>query len=75
MLLRKLVDHGHAILCTVHQPSAQLFNHFDQVLLLRKGEIIYFGDIDLQAATLKDYFESRVSRAGGKRTQTSGRWM
>lgn len=59
MLLRKLVDNGHTILCTVHQPSAQLFNQFDRLLLLYNGEMLYFGDIGPDAAVLKQYFESR----------------
>jgi ABC-type multidrug transport system ATPase subunit len=33
-LLRKLADHGQAVLCTVHQPSSQLFQTFDRLLLL-----------------------------------------
>ncbi|KAI9428628.1 pleiotropic drug resistance ABC transporter [Lactarius indigo] len=35
--LRELADHGQAILCTIHQPSAELFQEFDRLLLLRKG--------------------------------------
>ncbi|KAH9890790.1 hypothetical protein F4778DRAFT_367759 [Xylariomycetidae sp. FL2044] len=34
MLLRKLADNGQAILCTIHQPSSQLFRIFDRLLLL-----------------------------------------
>ncbi|KAH0592274.1 hypothetical protein MHUMG1_10020 [Metarhizium humberi] len=61
-LLRKLADNGHTILCTVHQPSAQLFNQFDRLILLRSGETVYFGDIGPEATVLKQYFESRGSR-------------
>ena len=35
--LRKLADAGQAILCTIHQPSAVLFEHFDELLLLKSG--------------------------------------
>ena len=35
-LLRKLADHGQAILATIHQPSGELFNTFDRLLLLKK---------------------------------------
>ncbi|CAD6979197.1 unnamed protein product [Tilletia controversa] len=34
--LRKLADAGQAILCTVHQPSGELFCSFDRLLLLKK---------------------------------------
>ena len=36
-LLRKLADNGQAILCTIHQPSAILFQTFDRLLFLAKG--------------------------------------
>lgn len=56
-LMRKLVDHGQAILCTVHQPSAMLFERFDRVLLLaRGGRTVYFGAIGKGSHTMVDYF-------------------
>ncbi|OTA63684.1 hypothetical protein K449DRAFT_31387 [Hypoxylon sp. EC38] len=59
MLLRKLVDNGETILCTIHQPSSQLFSMFDRLLLLDKnGTMLYFGDIGDDASTLINYFES-----------------
>lgn len=55
--LRKLAAAGQAVLCTIHQPSAQLFTQFDTLLLLAKGgKTVYFGDIGDNAATIKDYF-------------------
>jgi ABC-type multidrug transport system ATPase subunit len=57
-LLRKLSDHGQAILCTIHQPSTILFQQFDRLLLLAKGgKTVYFGDIGKNSETLIDYFE------------------
>lgn len=35
--LRKLSAAGQAVLCTIHQPSASLFNRFDNLLLLKQG--------------------------------------
>ncbi|KAF8477639.1 ABC-2 type transporter-domain-containing protein [Russula ochroleuca] len=57
--LRELANHGQAILCTIHQPSAELFQEFDRLLLLRKGgQTVYFGDIGTNATTLIDYFQN-----------------
>ena len=42
--LRKLAAAGQAILCTIHQPNASLFENFDRLLLLQRGgETVYFG--------------------------------
>ncbi|TFK38227.1 pleiotropic drug resistance ABC transporter [Crucibulum laeve] len=61
--LRSLADSGQAILCTIHQPSAELFQVFDRLLLLRKGgQTVYFGDIGHDATTLIEYFEKNGSR-------------
>ena len=59
-LLRKLADHGQAILCTIHQPSTILFRMFDRLLLLTEGgKAVYFGDIGPDASTVLQYFEKR----------------
>ncbi|KAF2022234.1 hypothetical protein BU24DRAFT_471381 [Aaosphaeria arxii CBS 175.79] len=58
MLLKKLARNGQAILCTIHQPSAQIFQLFDRLLLLdEKGHTAYFGDIGTNSSTLTHYFE------------------
>jgi ABC-type multidrug transport system ATPase subunit len=55
--LRKLADHGQAVLATIHQPSAILFQEFDRLLFLAKGgKTVYFGDIGKNSETLLDYF-------------------
>jgi ATP-binding cassette, subfamily G (WHITE), member 2, SNQ2 len=54
--LRKLAAAGQAILCTIHQPSALLFENFDRLLLLeRGGETVYFGDIGSDSRILREY--------------------
>ncbi|KAJ5118857.1 CDR ABC transporter [Penicillium atrosanguineum] len=61
--LRRLASHGQAILCTIHQPSAILFQEFDQLLFLaRGGRTVYFGPIGEQSRTLLDYFEANGAR-------------
>lgn len=57
-LIRKLADHGQAILCTIHQPSAILLQEFDRLLFLQKGgQTVYFGDLGKDCSTLINYFE------------------
>lgn len=61
--LRKLADNGQAVLSTIHQPSAILFQQFDRLLFLAKGgRTVYFGEIGEQSRTLLDYFEGNGAR-------------
>jgi ATP-binding cassette, subfamily G (WHITE), member 2, PDR len=61
--LRKLANSNQAVLCTVHQPSALLFQQFDRLLFLaRGGKTVYFGDIGPNSQTLIDYFEAHGAR-------------
>ncbi|KAM0407508.1 hypothetical protein ACHAPD_012178 [Fusarium lateritium] len=58
-LIKKLANHGQAILCTIHQPSALIFQQFDRLLLLQKGgKTVYFGDVGENAAVMTQYFQS-----------------
>jgi ATP-binding cassette subfamily G (WHITE) protein 2 (SNQ2) len=56
--LKKLAAAGQAILCTIHQPNAALFENFDRLLLLKSGgRCVYFGDIGKDASILRDYLK------------------
>ncbi|SPO05125.1 probable ABC1 transport protein [Cephalotrichum gorgonifer] len=56
-LMEKLTRSGQAILCTIHQPSAMLFQRFDRLLLLASGgRTVYFGEIGKNSQTMVDYF-------------------
>jgi hypothetical protein len=42
----------------IHQPSAELFQVFDRLLLLGKGgQTVYFGDIGENSSTILNYLE------------------
>jgi ATP-binding cassette, subfamily G (WHITE), member 2, PDR len=57
-LMEKLTANGQAILCTIHQPSAMLFQRFDRLLFLQPGgQTVYFGEIGENSQTLIQYFE------------------
>lgn len=74
-LLEKLSKAGQSILCTIHQPSAMLFQRFDRLLFLAKGgRTIYFGDIGKNSETLTNYFEKNGSEACPK-GENPAEWM
>lgn len=63
-LLEKLTKAGQAVLCTIHQPSAMLFQRFDRLLFLAKGgKTVYFGDIGENSRIMTSYFESKGAKS------------
>jgi ATP-binding cassette subfamily G (WHITE) protein 2 (SNQ2) len=61
-LLRKVADSGQAILCTIHQPAAELVNTFDELYLLaRGGQLVYDGPLGVDCKDAIRYFEEHAS--------------
>lgn len=61
--LRKLADSGQALLVTIHQPSSVLFEHFDELLLLKSGgRIVYHGPLGKDSRQLINYFENNGAK-------------
>ncbi|KAI1128101.1 ABC transporter PeaB1 [Nemania abortiva] len=56
-LLRKLADAGQTVLCTIHQPAAELMDVFDHlVLLVPGGRLAYDGPLGDGCSVALEYF-------------------
>ncbi|KAL0330263.1 UNVERIFIED_CONTAM: Pleiotropic drug resistance protein 1, partial [Sesamum radiatum] len=56
--VRNTVDTGRTVVCTIHQPSIDIFDAFDELLLLKRGgEEIYVGPLGRHSSQLIKYFE------------------
>ena len=57
-VLRNLASTGKTIICTIHQPSSEVFAMFDRILLMAEGRTAYLGS----ANDAVPFFSSLVSR-------------
>ncbi|XP_038680622.1 pleiotropic drug resistance protein 1-like [Tripterygium wilfordii] len=56
--VRNTVDTGRTVVCTIHQPSIDIFEAFDELILLKRGgQEIYVGPLGHQSCHLIKYFE------------------
>ncbi|KAH9674753.1 ABC transporter G family member 34 [Citrus sinensis] len=57
--VRNTVDTGRTVVCTIHQPSIDIFEAFDELLLMKRGgQVIYAGPLGRQSQKLVEYFEA-----------------
>ncbi|XP_045806139.1 pleiotropic drug resistance protein 1-like isoform X2 [Trifolium pratense] len=57
--VRNTVDTGRTVVCTIHQPSIDIFEAFDELFLMKRGgQEIYVGPLGRHSTHLIKYFES-----------------
>ena len=42
--LKDLAKKGKTVICTIHQPSSEIFGMFDRICLITEGRIAYIGE-------------------------------
>ncbi|GFP99541.1 pleiotropic drug resistance protein 1 [Phtheirospermum japonicum] len=56
--VRNTVNTGRTVVCTIHQPSIDIFEAFDELFLMKRGgEEIYVGPLGRHSTHLIKYFE------------------
>ncbi|KAK4432539.1 ABC transporter G family member 39 [Sesamum alatum] len=74
--VRNTVDTGRTVVCTIHQPSIDIFEAFDELLLMKRGgRLIYFGALGPRSQKLIDYFEAIPGVPKIKEGYNPATWM
>ncbi|EPS67051.1 hypothetical protein M569_07724, partial [Genlisea aurea] len=74
--VRNTVDTGRTVVCTIHQPSIDIFDAFDELLLLKRGgEEIYVGPLGRHSCELIKYFEGIKGVSRIKDSYNPATWM
>ncbi|KAK4772799.1 hypothetical protein SAY86_014574 [Trapa natans] len=74
--VRNIVNTGRTIVCTIHQPSIDIFESFDELLFMKRGgELIYAGPLGSKSCELIKYFESIAGIPKIKPGYNPSAWM
>ncbi|KHG05121.1 ABC transporter G family member 40 [Gossypium arboreum] len=74
--VRNTVDTGRTVVCTIHQPSIDIFEAFDELFLMKRGgEEIYVGPLGHHSKHLIEYFEGIQGVSKIKEGYNPATWM
>ncbi|XP_048234095.1 pleiotropic drug resistance protein 1-like [Ricinus communis] len=74
--VRNTVDTGRTVVCTIHQPSIDIFEAFDELFLMKRGgEEIYVGPLGRHSCHLINYFEGIEGVSKIKDGYNPATWM
>ncbi|CAH9122111.1 unnamed protein product [Cuscuta epithymum] len=74
--VRNTVDTGRTVVCTIHQPSIDIFEAFDELLLMKRGgQVIYAGSLGHHSRSLIQYFEAVLGVPKIKEGYNPATWM
>ncbi|XP_061350163.1 pleiotropic drug resistance protein 2-like isoform X2 [Gastrolobium bilobum] len=74
--VRNTVDTGRTVVCTIHQPSIDIFEDFDELLLMKRGgQVIYGGPLGRNSEKLIEYFEAITGVPKIKDGYNPATWM
>ena len=74
--VRNTVNTGRTVVCTIHQPSIDIFEAFDELVLVKRGgEIIYVGPLGKYSSELISYFSAIPGVPPIASTYNPATWM
>ncbi|XP_009765624.1 pleiotropic drug resistance protein 3 [Nicotiana sylvestris] len=74
--VKNVADTGRTIVCTIHQPSIDIFEAFDELILLKTGgRMIYWGHLGRNSCKMIEYFEGISGVPKIKNNYNPATWM
>ncbi|XP_052192050.1 pleiotropic drug resistance protein 3-like [Diospyros lotus] len=74
--VKNVADTGRTIVCTIHQPSIDIFEAFDELILLKAGgRMIYSGPVGQHSCNVIKYFEDISGVPKIKNNYNPATWM
>ncbi|KAM2885084.1 hypothetical protein COP2_012300 [Malus domestica] len=75
-VVKNVVSTGRTTVCTIHKPSIDIFQSFDELLLMKRGgQIIYSGVLGHHSSKLVKYFEDIRDVPKIKENYNPATWM
>ncbi|KAL9389216.1 hypothetical protein Peur_017821 [Populus x canadensis] len=75
-VVKNIVETGRTIVCTIHQPSIDIFEAFDELILMKiGGRIIYSGPLGERSSKVIEYFENIPGVPKIKNRYNPATWM
>ncbi|KAG4119906.1 hypothetical protein ERO13_D11G108000v2 [Gossypium hirsutum] len=75
-VVKNIVNTKRTIVCTIHQPSIDIFESFDELILMKRGgQMIYSGELGQHSSRLIEYFEGIPGVPKIKENHNPATWM
>ncbi|KAL5700491.1 drug-responsive transcription factor pdr3 [Ranunculus cassubicifolius] len=75
-VVKNVVRTRRTIVCTIHQPSIDIFERFDELILMKRGgQIIYSGELGVHSSKLIEYFQAIPGVPKIKDNYNPATWM
>ncbi|KAK9025002.1 hypothetical protein V6N11_064903 [Hibiscus sabdariffa] len=75
-VVKNVAETGRTVVCTIHQPSIDIFEAFDELVLLKTGgQIIYSGPLGQNSRRVIEYFQNIPGVPKIKDNYNPATWM
>uniref|UniRef100_A0A1J3CBG8 ABC transporter G family member 42 n=1 Tax=Noccaea caerulescens TaxID=107243 RepID=A0A1J3CBG8_NOCCA len=74
--VKKIAETGRTVVCTIHQPGIDIFEAFDELILMKNGgKIIYYGPLGTHSSKVVEYFMSIPGVPKMKENSNPSTWL